>query len=130
MPAWDKRNVNDPKKDYGIHCVGCFMALKGSKGAVSFVFYTGMWLKQNRSQITGTNYLYPMGVDVGYHSLTPMYEGHKPHGPCEFLNGKDCYCDGSSLTAERWMDILVEKGSEVIWEMLEENYVHEFGQLI
>lgn len=44
---------------------------------------------------------------------------------CEYL-GVPCYCDGSALLADEWKDIFLEKGDDVIWAMLEENYKYEF----
>lgn len=87
----------------------------------------------------------PMGYDVGYHSPTPKFEGHTINWPtkmrktgegpmdvafdkigteppkCDWI-GVPCYCDGSAIRAEEWMKILLEEGSEKIWEMLEEEH--------
>lgn len=44
--------------------------------------------------------------------------------------GKPCYCDGSAMRAEEWFNILKEKGSDVIWKMMETDYKDMFGKLI
>lgn len=49
--------------------------------------------------------------------------------PCEYLNGKPCYYDGSSLNAEKYMDILISQGDEALWEALEKYYCETFGEL-
>jgi len=120
-PAYDKRDT-DPHKNYGIHCVDCFMVLKNEKGAVHFMFSTGMWLKQNRDLSKDMNKLFPMGVDVGYHSPTPHFEGQNAHGKCQWLDDRECYCDGSALRAEEWIEVLLNEGSDPIWKMLEEEH--------
>ena len=148
-PAYDKR-TDDPKTNYGIHCVQCFMVLKGEKGAVHFTFSTGMFLKHVHQELCAPGkptelLLRPMGYDVGYHSLTPQYPNQELSWPtkmkktgegpldvtfekvgdkapdCEWL-GQPCYCDGSAMRAEEWMEVLLTQGSDKIWEMLEAEY--------
>ena len=140
IPAFDKRS-DDPKKDYGIGCVNCFMVLKGKKGAVHFMFMTGMFLpetmleyikdKRGLAKLTsyGKGYFSlndPMGCDVGYHSSKKMFDNQTiSQKKCEWIDGP-CYCDGSAMEGDRWMDILLRNGSDKIWEMLEEDYYDRF----
>lgn len=138
-PAWDKRST-DPKKDYGIHGVQCYMVLKGEEGAVHFIFSTGMlltstmeeYIREGRAKYEtfewGVHYLNkPMGYDVGYHSYKPCYEGQDvSKGECEWLGKKPCYCDGSALRGGDWFEIFLKEGSDKIWEMLEEEYNDRF----
>ncbi len=137
-PAYDKRNPV-PSKNYGIGCMRCFLVVKGEKGAVHFVFGTGIllektvedYIKEGKANYElhsfGAFYLNkPMGYDVGYHSLTPQYEGQESRKDCEWLDGKACYGDGSAMRAEEWMKIFVAEGSEKIWSMLEEEYKSTF----
>lgn len=94
----------------------------------------------------------PMGYDVGYHSRKPLHKGQEINWPtkmvkpkgfdpkniesfskvkfrkigkkppvCKYL-GAPCYCDGSALRAESFMTAFIEKGSEEVWKMLEEEY--------
>ena len=71
-----------------------------------------------------------MGADVGYHSPVPHYEGQIcSQDSCSYLGGKPCYYDGSSLRAEEWVrDILIPKGSDGVWESLEQEYARLLGQ--
>ena len=136
-PAFDKRH-KDPSKNYGIHGMDCVMVLKGKKGAVHFVWYTGILLPETtKEQIKRHGIgafvfkhsgepINPMGADVGYHSPTPRYEGQTSNENCEYLNGKPCYTDGSGLRAKKFMEILIREGSDKIWEMLEEDYQEYF----
>lgn len=162
-PAYDKRS-DDPKKDYGIHCMEIHMVVKGKKGAVHFIFMTGMFLPETMEEYikngrakyevipdSGSVYYLnkPMGVDVGYHSPTPMYDNQQSVWPtkmkktgegvldiefekigdkspvCEYL-GIPCYCDGSAIRGDEWLDILLHKGSDEIWKMLEDDYTSRF----
>lgn len=140
--AYDKRDP-DPKKNYGIHGMHCFMVLKGDKGATHFIWNTGIlldrtmveYIKEGRAKYEmsgfGDHYHYlnqPMAYDVGYHSLVPQYEGQTSRENCEWLDGRPCYGDGSALRAEEWFKIFVEKGSEEIWKMLEDEYNEMFNK--
>ena len=100
--AYDKRNT-DPKKDYGIHSVQCYMVLIGKKGATHFTFSTGIllpktieeYIKDGRAKYELTSYGYhflnkPMGYDVGYHSPKPGFEGQKIYHPTKIVkSGKE-----------------------------------------
>ena len=126
-PALDKRNT-DPKKNYGIHGVDLRFVLKGDEGAIQFVLYTGWHLPHVAHELKqrGSEMLAPMPADLGYHSPHPMYEGQTSMGPCEYLNGHDCYYDGSSLNAEGVFELLLEEGSDRVWKELEEEYERRF----
>lgn len=123
LPAWDKRHKN-PSKNYGVHCCDLRMVLKGPKGAVQFILYTG-WDLPHVTEEYGVRE--PMPADLGYHSPTPMWEDQTPMDNCPYLDGKPCYYDGSSLNAERIYRVLLEKGSDGVWAELEEYYNDTFG---
>ena len=132
-PAFHKIH-EDPTKNYGVGSVTCRMVLTGDEGAVQFVFSLGMYLPQtykyweSKGLHNGSTHPDYMGYDVGYHSLTPQYEGQEIQSKsCEYLDGKPCYYDGSSLLAEEYMNIFVEKGEKAIWEMLEAEYKERFA---
>lgn len=134
-PAFDKRSA-DQSKNYGIHGVDMRMVLKGDLGAVQFVLYTNWHLPHVQEGLRvdmqpNKHFLFePMPADLGYHSYRPMYEGQEPlQKECEFLNGKPCYYDGSTLNAERIYTTLLEKGSDGVWQELEEYYMRIFGNL-
>lgn len=97
----------------------------------------------------------PMPADLGYHSPKPMYEGQEPMGlkeikirknpkkkgmngyftstnpkptPCEWLDGKPCYYDGSGINAEPIFDVLLREGSDGVWRELEKYYHSVFSE--
>jgi hypothetical protein len=42
-PAWDRTHT-EPSKNYGVHCMDLRCYLKGIKGVVQFILYTGWYL--------------------------------------------------------------------------------------
>jgi hypothetical protein len=113
-PAWDRRD-KDPAKNYGISSVRIRMVLKGPKGATQFVLSTGWTLPHLPNGE-------PMGMDVGYHSPKPMYDGQTVMDDnCDILGGP-CYYDGSTLQADDMFLLLVRSGSEYVWNELERRY--------
>lgn len=125
----------DPKKNYGVGSVTALMALVGEKGANTFSFSTGIYLPETLDWWANTGRssfgmisrsLMGMGYDVGYHSPKPLYEDQHKRDNCDFLDGKPCYGDGSALQAKKWFEILITKGSDEIWKMLEEEYKETF----
>lgn len=131
FPAWDKRNP-DPKKNYGIHGVELLMLLKGKEGAVQFRLSTNWHLPSVQKELDAkweSNpqwrhiSCHPLPTDLGYHSYIPRYEGQTPISKeCEWLEGKTCYYDGSSLNAEDIYKKLLIDGDGAVWEGLEEYY--------
>jgi hypothetical protein len=138
-PACDKRDPN-PSKNYGIHGVDLRFVLKGEKGAVQFVLYT-MWqlphvTKENASRryeaVGGDSHWMerPTPADLGYHSLAPHYEGQTViQESCEFLDGRPCYYDGSSLNAEPVYHRLLAEGDAGVWSALEDYYRRVFEEV-
>lgn len=132
-PAFDKR-TNDPHTNYGIGSVNCFMVLKGKNKAAHFIFSTGIFKTKTMQDYTddglakyenspyGVHYLNkPYGMDVGYHSIKKNYKGQAPRDEkCQWLDNKNCYCDGSALLADEYLQVFINEGSDKIWEMLEE----------
>ena len=81
-PAFDKRN-SDPKKNYGIHGVSLRFVVKGEKGAVQFLMYSGWQLPHVQEEMYQKHGVFNsscMPADLGYHSLKPMYKGQEPIG--------------------------------------------------
>ena len=128
-PAFDKRDP-DPDKNYGIRGVQMRWLLSGNKGVVQFVLATQWYLPHVQKELELAsyptyNYFAPIPMDLGYHSLKPMYDGHPvTTGSCEYLDGKPCYYDGSGLNAEDIFRILVSQGGEAVWVQME-YYYHE-----
>lgn len=126
-PAFDRRDPN-PKKDYGIHSVDLKFLLKGERGVVQFVIYTGWYLPQNHPATHPEHF--PMAADIGYHSYVPLYEGQKClNGSCRYLDGKPCYYDGSGLQAEDFLKVMIAEGGETMWKKMEEWYNNHFGEI-
>lgn len=128
-PAFDKRGQNP---DYGIHGVQLRFLLKGEQGAVQFVLYTNWHLPHVQKELDGKRDLnhvlcHPMPADLGYHSKTPRYEDQQKRTDCPFLDGADCYYDGSSLNAQRIYHTLLTSGSDGVWKELEAYYEGIFG---
>lgn len=137
IPAYNKRS-NNPSKDYGIGGVHLGFYLKGKYGVIQFTILTNWLLPEIQEEfdakplIPGSPYLFhkPMPADLGYHSYVPMYDSHRPlTKKCEMLNGKTCYYDGSTLNAESIFEILCRKGSDGVWEALEEYYHETFDEI-
>jgi hypothetical protein len=130
-PAWDRTDP-DPTKNYGVQGVELRMVLKGDRGAVQFVLYTGWMLDMipdgTTTFMVGDPTTAPLPADLGYHSPKPMYDGHTMmDGPCEYLDGAQCYYDGSGLNAQRIWNTLVREGSNGVWRDLREYYRETFN---
>jgi len=106
--------------------------VKGPNGAVQFLVFTDWLLPHvqeermdgHKQTVIG---LQPMGADVGYHSPKPMYEGQASYESCPYLDGRDCYYDGSGCRADEWVrEILLPRGGEAVWEALENEYIRLF----
>jgi len=131
--AYDKRHSN-PSKNYGIHGVNIVFSLKGKKGAVTFTIFTNWELPHVQKEMDALPlgdfpYLHhkPMPADLGYHSRKPMYdEHHITRDSCEWLDGKPCYYDGSTLNAEPIFEVLLKEGSDGVWRELEQYYNEVF----
>jgi hypothetical protein len=88
------------------------MVLKGEAGAVQFVVYTDWYPPHVQEERM---------VDHRQSVVASM-------GPCEYLDGRECYYDGSGLRADEWVrDLLIKRGSDAIWEALTEEYKRLFG---
>lgn len=121
IPAWDK----GPK--YGKHSMEIHFYLYGDKGMVQFKFATHWYLDTARS--FRANLTPPYGVDVGYHSPTPMYDGQEAvSDDCPFLGGT-CYYDGSGLLANDYLEILIQEGDESVWGKMEQYYKDRFNDV-
>ncbi len=127
-PAYDRRDP-DPNRNYGIHGVDLRMIVKGKNGATQFVLYTGWHLPHVQEELKRKDRILsePLPADVGYHSLTPRYEGHTAMGgTCDIL-GTTCYYDGSGLQAKEVFKRLLCEGDTGVWDELETRYKELFG---
>jgi uncharacterized protein (TIGR02996 family) len=129
-PAFDRRS-SDPAQNYGVGCAKLRWILIGPKGAVQFVLYTNWHLPHVADEFEASTHrstlLRPLPADVGYHSLQPRYEGQEVMDEaCRYLDGRPCYYDGSSLTAQTAFTALVASGDDAIWGLLESYYADTF----
>lgn len=145
-PGWDKRN-DDPSKNYGIHGCELEFVLTGDKGVAVFRLSTD-WLplhvqqeRMGRDVATHGTYGFPdvcqvvvgeqpMGADLGYHSPTPLRDwqtDNEMRKDCPYLENKPCYYDGSGLAAEEVRNIMLEKGSDGVWQALEAYYERTYN---
>ena len=116
---------------YGKTAYKVFFILKGKKGAVTFLFSMSNKNCGEESPPDQMKGLFGMGVD--YHSAVPVDSWQKENKEdaivkesCEFLDGKPCYMDGSSLLADEYLRVMKKSGSDRVWELLEDFYKNEF----
>jgi hypothetical protein len=129
-PAFDKRSA-DPKKNYGVHGVDLWFAVRKDGEGITFAIFTNWMLPHVQEETdardlgTGyTRYMFhkpqPAGVDI--HRKTPQYEGQLAKENCS-VTGGICYADGSGLLAEEFYKTLLEGGSAAVFKRLEEQFV-------
>lgn len=134
-PAFDKRDA-DPNKNYGIGAVRIWFYLIGPKGAVQWQIGTEWYVRSAQDHLNSLragalpsgNPYQPKAWDLGYHSPTPHYDGQTViDDDCEVIGGP-CYCDGSTLNAERLVNPFLEEGETGVWRELEAYYHVVFGE--
>lgn len=132
--AYDGR---DHPRNYGIGAMSIWLAVKGNKGGVSCKFGTSWYLPQNQPSSLGMlsqhpfnpceELMQPKGWDISYHSKEQNYDWVTPTKDCELTDG-DCWCDGSSLQAQKqWLPVFLHEGSEGIFKRLEQFYESHFN---
>jgi hypothetical protein len=85
----------------------------------------------NKLELSYNNVLTrPMGADLGYHSLIPSYDEHKPMEKCFLLDNKPCYYDGSTLQARNLYQEFLETNFDMnfIWQELQKFYDERIGE--
>lgn len=113
-------NGPDRGQSHGRHGMNLLFLLKGERGAIQFVVFTG-WETTWKEYDEG---LSVMPADIGAHAYKPMYEGQTSMGECEWLDGKECFYDGSGLQANEVFKVFVRRGEEAMWSELEKYYKH------
>lgn len=139
-PAWDKRDPDDPSKNYGICGVEMHFRLSGPHGCVQFNTLTNWYLPGAHHSFKpvrgyngvvasiGTEGICPS--DLGRHSHTPLREGEELFSEdCHILKGR-CYYDGSSLDAVDMFGVLVREGSEGVWKAMESFYRSAYARYL
>lgn len=118
--------VSGPKS-HGIHGVDMIWVLKGDKGAVDFVLFTG-WMPQTAGRLASMVGLPPVPASIGWHSNTPLFPAHgKRKGKCPWVDGP-CYPDTSFTLSEKAFAILTAEGEEPLWAFLESCYRNQFDK--
>ena len=128
-PAFDKRDA-DPAKNYGIGSEREIYVVVGEMGAVSFSIRTDRFLPHVSKELNDSDgeYIanhYPRGGSVDYHYRqcpAEWKEWAKPKPKCPYLNGDDCYCDGSALAGELVLEIYIHHSDEGVWQELANKY--------
>jgi hypothetical protein len=115
----------NPNKNYGVAACRVIFYVIGAKGAVQWMIGTDWYPKAARdhlSKFAYRNEVQPQAWDIGYHAREPQYEGQTClTNDCHLLGGK-CFYDGSSLSAEEWVEGFLNGGTEWLWPRLEEYY--------
>ncbi len=132
---FDRRHENS-SKNYGIHGLDIWFILVGPKGAVQFAVTFPIYLPhvdaEYRTKFPGWEERKKIsGIDVGYHSPHPMYEGQtQMETECEYVEGGKCFYDGSTLATDPWIkQIFSVRGDapeKLLWEKLEQEYKDRF----
>lgn len=131
-PAFDKRDPN-PSKDYGVHGLHIWFYLRHlpTKTGLTFSISTNWQLPHVQAEQDAKPfnprfpYLFykPQAFGVDFHGQTPMYEGQTPMEKCDITGGK-CYCDGSAILGEEFLQILISQGDEALWKRMEEQHIY------
>lgn len=94
-------------------------SVTGPRGAVNLTF---------GEPIPGSTVLDKwFGVDFGYHSPRPFYEGQTHEDHCELLGEVRCFYDGSGMRAELYAHLAAAGDEEAIYAVLEAEYEVLFG---
>lgn len=136
---FDKRHKN-PSKNYGIHALDIWFILKGPKGAVQYAVTMPVFLPHVRKELERKPDAYEFlneirGFDVGYHAKEPQFDSQRPMGSCDvYPELKDgCFYDGSSLVSDKWTETIFsttgKNPEDVLWSLLEDEYVARFGEI-
>lgn len=69
----------------------------------------------------------PRGLFVEFHSSVPRYEGHETQGTTCELWPEGCYGDVGYSMSDIPAELLVRKGSDAVWEWLENEHREAFS---
>lgn len=126
-PASDNRH----KPGGGIGSCTMYMVFKGIRGAVSLAVSTAWFLPCTREwkevciardggDVSGWE---PRGMCVSYCSPLKLHDWQEARPNCDWI-GCDCYGDVGYIMADEVFPLLLEKGSDAVFEWLK-NYYHE-----
>ena len=125
-PGYNKRG-----SQYGVHGMGIRFLLRGPKGCTQFVMNTG-WVPGESMRASSAD-MFPMAYDLGYHAHVPQYgygeEWVQRSTPdCPYLDGAECFYDGSGLNAEPVMAAFIVEGESAVWSALQIQYDNIKGE--
>jgi hypothetical protein len=126
----ERCSSGDPGGNHGVHNAELHMAVRGPEAEIILVVSTGWDLPtvpKGRRVMDIQDYPYPRGKLVSFHTARPRYEGqyrNEPDPDAWCKNWSHCYCDSGYRMADGPVALLVEKGSDAVWEWLENQY-HE-----
>jgi hypothetical protein len=115
---------------HGRHNAEMHMTVRGPDAEVTLVIGTGWDLPTVPDHATHRG---PEGRFVEFHTARPRYEGQdnwgtpQPGDSCE--NWDACYVDSGYLMSEEPTRMLVEKGSDAVWEWLENEYAETQSEM-
>lgn len=118
----ERCSSGDSGGNHGIHNAVLVMRLSGAEAEIFLSVSTG-WYLPVTPRIREKEV--PRGNFVTFHTARPRYGGQMRHEPtngelCE--NWGACYSDAGFLMAEEPTKLLVAKGSDAVWEWLEDQY--------
>lgn len=125
-PAFDKRN-----KGQGIGSCTMFIVLKGVHGCVTLAVSTAWFLPCTREwkemwiERGGLDTWEPSGMAVSYCSPVPLHDWQEGRENCDWL-GCTCYGDSGFTMADEPFDLLLNKGSDAVFEWLKNYYFSIF----
>lgn len=124
--AYDRRDSN-PHKNYGVHGLHIYFSLTHESGnGITFSVATNWQLPQVRTLASTLSKPMAFGVDI--HLKIPRYEGQSSTKNCT-ITGGECYCDGSALLGDEFLETLIAGGDEALWLRMEEQYKEWGGPL-
>ena len=129
--AYDNRN----KAGGGIGACEMFIVLKGSQGAVTLAVGTAWFLPctkewkelciaRSGGDVGGWE---PQGHCVSYCSPVPLREDQEGRENCDWL-GCTCYGDTGYTMADEVFPLLLEKGSDAVFDWLKDFYHSTFNK--
>jgi hypothetical protein len=137
LPAYDKRKSEDGK-NYGVHGCDISFAIIGEDTAIRLMVFSNWHLIHVREEFDmgpfgRYPYWHPDSAGVSYHaksrSAKALLGGNYTTEHCDLFNKEECSsdCSYNALGNDEWYKILTEKGSNGLFEKLEELYVERFG---
>lgn len=98
--------------------------LRGDLGAITFIISTGWEVSTGRYGLaprTRDKDLYPSSHGVDYHAKFKTECGYHNES-CDWMDGDECWGDGSGLAGGRVLRRLIEEGESAVWSELEDFY--------